>query len=78
MASSSETSFPDDRLPDQFDAAGQSLGVAFGQLQIIIGETQRAIAEGDEQNHPDKLVPQVGPKDRGNAEREKDQATKEN
>ncbi len=51
----------DDDLGSQLQPAGQALGVAPGELQEIVAETDSAVADGDKQHHPDKTVAQIRP-----------------
>ena len=47
--------------------------VAPRQLQVVVGEAQRAVAQRDEQHRPDIAVAQIDPEQRGDRQREQDQ-----
>ena len=56
-----------------FDARRDALVAAPRQLQVVVGEAQRAVAQRDEQHRPDIAVAQIDPEQRGDRQREQDQ-----
>jgi hypothetical protein len=60
-------------LEGQLHAPGQALAVALGQLEEVVAEADRAIADGHPQHDPDIAIRQIGPEQRGDREREQDQ-----
>ena len=60
-------------LSEQLDLAGKALGVAFGQLQEVVGETKQAKTAGNQQNRPDEAVAEIGPEQGGNRKGDQDQ-----
>ena len=56
-----------------FTRARDAFVVVARQLQVVVGETQRAVAQRDEQHRPDIEVAQIHPQQRGDRQRGQDQ-----
>ncbi len=63
----------DHRLRDQLGAARDAAMIALGELHVVVGEAERAVAERDEQHRPHVGIAQIGPEQGRGGEREQDQ-----
>ena len=63
----------DAALAQQLQPAGQAAARALGELEIVVGEADQPVAQGDDQHDPDIAVAQVRPEQRGRGQRQQDQ-----